>query len=238
MSQGTVLLVGMTMADVYVRSEVAALAATSGASVGFLQQASPSLVEELNRLADAGTGVVRIVGVSTAPRTPAASWLRRVAGHWWRERQGHRPAVEVATTVLRSDLSFGSLDLALQVTRPVHGQEAPLTSAAWEHVPDHRYHVLVCRGPRCSARGAGATAEAIAAAMRRRGLGDDDVLLTQTGCLFPCNHAPVVCVHPDDAWYGGIDPDAATILVDTQLVAGRPLETHRLPRRPHPQEKP
>ena len=66
--------------------------------------------------------------------------------------------------------------------------------------------------------------------MLQQGLGDDDVLLVHTGCQFPCNHSPVVNVQPDDVWYGGVDPDAARLIVAEHLVADRPVEARRLPR--------
>ena len=50
----------------------------------------------------------------------------------------------------RNDLD---LDLVLDVSRPVSGTEAPLTSAAWEDVPGHRHQLFVCRGPRCTGLG-------------------------------------------------------------------------------------
>jgi (2Fe-2S) ferredoxin len=62
------------------------------------------------------------------------------------------------------------------------------------------------------------------------GLGDRDVLVTHTGCLFPCNQAPVVCVQPDAVWYGGIDAEAARQIVTEHLVADSPVESRRLPR--------
>ncbi len=62
------------------------------------------------------------------------------------------------------------------------------------------------------------------------GLGDDDVLLTHTGCQFPCNQAPVVTVQPDDVWYGAVNPAAARAIVDEHLVGDTPVASHRLPR--------
>ena len=88
--------------------------------------------------------------------------------------------------------------------RAVTGEEAPLRSPAWERPPRHARHVLVCRGPRCNAQGAAEVAAALAAEFRAQGVLDDGVLLTATGCLFPCNRAPVVVVHP-----GPDDPDSA-----------------------------
>ena len=72
--------------------------------------------------------------------------------------------------------------------------------------------------------------EALVLALMSHGLGDDDVLVTHTQCLLPCNQAPVLSVQPDDVWYGGVDPDAARTIVVEHLVQGSPVETHRLPR--------
>lgn len=202
------------------------------ASVAFLQQGDPSLAAELTRLADGGAETVVLVGVSLGTLAPATSWLRRIASHWWRERDGaRRPVVKVATAMMRSDLD---LDLVLDVTRPITGTEAPLTSAAWEEVPGHRHQVLVCRGPRCTAVRSDRTADALVLELMRLELGDDDVLVTHTGCQFPCNHAPVVSVQPDDVWYGGVTPEVVRRIAADHLVDGRPLADHRLARTPPP----
>jgi len=114
--------------------------------------------------------------------------------------------------------------------REVTGSQAPLVSAAWEDVPDHRHQVLVCRGPRCTALGSDLTAEALVLELMALGQGDDDVLVTHTGCQLPCNQAPVVSVQPDDVWYGGVDAHVAGAIVAEHLVGGRPVEAFRLPR--------
>lgn len=62
----------------------------------------------------------------------------------------------------------------------------------------------------------------------RQGLGDDDVLVTQTGCQFPCNHAPVVSVHPDNVWYGRVDAADVTGIVKQHLIGGTAVESSRL----------
>ncbi|MDT0202182.1 (2Fe-2S) ferredoxin domain-containing protein [Nocardioides sp. AE5] len=228
------VLVGMSVREADAHDSLAVLAArttTEGeydASVAYLQLGDPSLRWELDRLADAGTTRIVLVGVCLGTLAPANSWLRRIASHWWRERpEAGRPVVEVTTAMARSDLD---LDLVLDVTRPIHGAEAPLTSAAWEDVPRHRHQVLVCRGPRCTALASDKTAEALAIELMHLGQGDDDVLVTQTGCQFPCNHAPVVSVQPDDVWYGKAGPDAIRRIAREHLVAGVPVAEHRLSR--------
>ncbi|MFF9641200.1 (2Fe-2S) ferredoxin domain-containing protein [Kitasatospora aureofaciens] len=223
-----VLLVGMSIGEVVRRDELLRMAAPHRASIAFLQQGDPSLSAELTRLADAGDETVVVIGVRLAASGPAHSWLRRIAAHWWRERAGHRPELLVATRL--ADLPDEVATVAA-VTKAITGTEPGLTSAAWEEVPGHRHQVLVCRGPRCAALGAEEGLRALVGELREQGLGDDDVLVTQTGCQFPCNQAPVVSVQPDDVWYGGIDPVTAGRIVTEHLADGRPVESHRLPRR-------
>lgn len=225
------VLVGMSAHEAAEPQRVADLAGDLPATVAFLQVGDPSLARELTRLADLGAERVVLVGVRLGATGPGASWLRRVAAHWWREREGRPelPVIAVAADLLRHG---GELPAVLsRAVRPVTGREAGLTSAAWDDLPGHRHQVLVCRGPRCTARGAETTATALTRALVEQGLGDDDVLVTQTGCLFPCNHAPVVAVQPDDVWYAGVDEALAARLVGEHLAHDRPLTEQRLLRR-------
>ena len=221
------LLVGMSVTDVDRRDDLLAAARSRDASVAFLQMGDPSLSRELTRLADLGVADITLVGVDLGPLAPAHSWLRRIAGHWWRERSGSRPVLDVATRLITS---LADLDAALTDLKPISGGEPGLTSAAWEDVTGHRRQVLVCRGPRCTAQGGEETMRALILGLMEAGLGDHDVLVTHTGCQFPCNQAPVVSVQPDDVWYGDVDPAAASAIVTEHLVDGIPLESHRLPR--------
>lgn len=227
------LLVGMSVREVAARDALAALARSAGGSLAFLQIGDPALGRELTRLADAGHDRIVVVGFSLGTMAPVVTWLRRIASYWWRERGPDAPLVEVAT-VLAAGTTPADLELARDVTRPITGTEAPLSSAAWEDVPAHRHQVFLCRGPRCSALGADTTAESVILALMAAGLGDDDVLLTHTGCQFPCNQAPVVSVQPDDVWYARVDHAVAERIVGEHLVGGVPVESHRLPRRQVP----
>ncbi|QIG45964.1 (2Fe-2S) ferredoxin domain-containing protein [Nocardioides anomalus] len=217
----------MSVREVVAEDELTAIALDAGGTVAHLQLGDPTLRDELTRLADAGLEEVTVVGVSLGSLAPAASWLRRVVAHWWRERPEPRPRVAVATRLVQDR---ADLRAVLAETRPVHGDEAGLRSAAWEDVTRHRHQLLVCRGPRCTALGSDATAEAFVLACMAHDLGDDDVLITHTGCQLPCNHAPVVSVQPDDVWYGGVDADAARAITAEHLVAGRAYAERRLPR--------
>jgi (2Fe-2S) ferredoxin len=221
------VLVGMSVSDVDRRDDLLGAAALHDASIAFLQMGDPSLSRELTRLADQGVETIALVGISLGPLAPAHSWLRRVAGHWWRERAGHRPVVEVATRLVTST---ADIDVALPDPKPISGTEPGLTSAAWEDVTGHRRQVLICRGPRCTARGSEETMRGLILGLMEAGLGDNDVLVTHTGCQFPCNQAPVICVQPDDVWYGGVDADAARKIVTEHLVGDSPVESRRLTR--------
>lgn len=225
------VLVGMSAREVQARDRLCELAAAHDGTVAFLQLGEPTLSAELTRLADEGAARVLLVGVSLGSLAPALSWLRRIAGHWWRERPGPRPEVAVATGLLGEEPQLPAL---LGSGRAITGEEPGLTSAAWADVPGHRHQVLVCRGPRCTALGSDRTAEALVLALMSHDQGDDDVLVTHTGCQFPCNRAPVVSIQPDDVWYGDVDPEAARAIVAGHLVGGQPVETHRLPRTRRP----
>jgi (2Fe-2S) ferredoxin len=224
-----VVLVGMSAREMAARDELAGFARERGASLAFLQVGDPSLGRELSRLADLGHRRIVLAGISLGALAPGASWLRRIAAHWSRERGPAAPVVEVATVLLGA-LHQTDLDLALAVLRPVTGDEPGLTSPAWAEVPAYRHQLLICRGPRCTALGSDRTAGAMILALMAQGLGDDDVLVTQTACQFPCNQAPVVSVQPDDVWYGGVTPEAGERIVGSHLAGGVPVEQHRLPR--------
>lgn len=195
-------------------AELRDLAEATGSALAYLQVGEPGLLGVLDRAAAEGVTTIRLVQVPGETGKPGRSWLRRVAGDWVRSHP------DVAVTVAGRDVT---------------GDEAPLQSPAWEHLPDFRHHVLVCRGPRCAARDAEAVAERISRSLSARGADDDSVLVSQTGCLYPCNHAPVVAVHPDDVWYGrvGVDDvdalvadrlDGTSVLDDRRLARGRPVE--------------
>lgn len=226
------LVVGMSNADVLRRDELLAASRRLDASLAFLQQGDPAVGAELTRLADAGARTIQIVGIGVDPLAPGHSWLRRIVAYWWRERTSSTPDVLVATRLARSCQELATV---LEQTRPVTGPEAGLTSTAWERVPPYRHQVLVCRGPRCTAKAAAESWRVLVLvlvlAMMEHGLGDDVALVVQTGCQFPCNQAPVISIQPDDVWYGHVDPPTAARIVTDHLLGGTPLPDHRAPRR-------
>ncbi|WP_235736874.1 (2Fe-2S) ferredoxin domain-containing protein [Nocardioides alcanivorans] len=222
------VLVGTSPTDAARRLELFALAARLGAEPAFLQLASPSLGQVLDQLAVAGETRIVLVGVSGGIDGPGVSWLRRIAADWWRTYGECAPEVATAPGFLSDPDEWSAL---VDLARPITHGGAGLTSAAWEDVPEHRHQVLVCRGPRCTALGVEEATRGLVIALMRQGLGDDDVLVTHTGCQFPCNQAPVLSVQPDDVWYGRVDAPTAERIVAEHLVSGVPVAEARLPRR-------
>lgn len=191
--------------------------------VAVLGGASHTITEALDDAADAGARCVLLVSGQTLTDRKMDAWFRRVVGHWLRERPaGARPQVRFGGSLCDSDGYAVMLEQAIvDGGVPAGETTAPLTSPLWEQVPGFSRHVLVCRGPRCSARGAAETQPELARVLEDRGLGDDDVLVTVTGCLFPCSQAPVVAVYPDDVWYDGLSADRVPRMVDEHLIGGR-----------------
>ncbi|MFM1724336.1 (2Fe-2S) ferredoxin domain-containing protein [Rhodococcus sp. PAM 2766] len=181
-----------------------------------------SVTGALDEATASGATEIVVVSAQTVLDRKIDAWFRRVIGHWLRERGTDAPEVLLAPPLSDTANYADLLDAAITAPpTPARTTTAPLTSPAWDEVPGFARHVLVCRGPRCSARGGPETAEALDYALEARGLGDDDVLVTQTGCMFPCSQAPVVAVYPDDTWYASLTADRVDRFVDEHLVDGR-----------------
>ena len=54
------------------------------------------------------------------------------------------------------------------------------------------------------------------------------VTVTATGCLNVCDRGPIVVVHPDNRWYGGIDSENAVDEVLDALEKGAVAEARLL----------
>ena len=88
-----------------------------------------------------------------------------------------------------------------------------------------RAHVLVCRGPDCLSRGAQDVYTEMAAELHRRGVSDEDVVQTQTGCVGPvCGAGPVVCCYPTGAWYADVAPADVAEIVAGDVGRGEIVE--------------
>jgi (2Fe-2S) ferredoxin len=74
------------------------------------------------------------------------------------------------------------------------------------------YHILVCNSYRvagdaqgaCNKKGASSLLQYISEEASDRGL---DVAVSTTACLNVCSQGPVLVVHPNNYWYGGVDSE-------------------------------
>ena len=72
-------------------------------------------------------------------------------------------------------------------------------------------HVAVCTNQTCAADGAPAVLERLRQEVRD---GDTDARVTRSSCLGRCGEGPAVAVYPDGVWYGGVDKEDASRLVN------------------------
>lgn len=87
-----------------------------------------------------------------------------------------------------------------------------------------RAHVLVCRGPECSSRGAQDVYTEMATQVFAQGLADD-VVQSQCGCIGPlCGQGPVICSYPTGVWYAGVSPADVAGIVREDLAKGEAVE--------------
>ncbi|EGD54609.1 (2Fe-2S) ferredoxin domain-containing protein [Gordonia neofelifaecis] len=186
---------------------------------------SSTVTEVLDDAVRAGAASVMVLSGQTLADRRMDAWFRRVIGHWLRQQPaGTAPEVRIGGSLADAE-RYADLveDVAVHGGAAARDTTAPLACRAWEQIPAFSRHVLVCRGPRCSANGAPETQAALTDALEAQALGDDDVLVTLTGCLFPCSQAPVVAVYPDGVWYAGLTADRVATVVEQHLVGGEPI---------------
>ena len=207
------------------------LAATAAEATGvpvracFLDGAEPSLHAALDAVPEHGE--VLLVATHVPPDRYLDTWIRRAVAHW-RTTRGRQARILVAAPLATQPALVTAVCDAITGERTMlDGNPGPFRSPAWSQITRHRRHVLVCRGPRCTAYGADHVAATLGNRLKEHGLGDDDVLVTATGCLFPCNLGPLVVVYPDDTWYERVDAGLAVRITDEHLRDSMPVDGRR-----------
>lgn len=165
-----------------------------------LDQAEPSLHDALDTAAAEGAPGVLVVPLAVPEDRYLTAWIGRAVAHWGHTR-GAQLDVRLASG-LTSAPGLADTVAALGATGGTAATASPAGFAgpAWSRLPDVERHLLVCRGPRCTAYGAGATHRALAAAAR-----DPATLVTPIGCVGPCNLGPLVIEHPGGRWHQQVD---------------------------------
>lgn len=225
----TTVFVAITLADADHWPALNEAAARLGASAAVLQGPGPPLTDRLDELSAAGVPEVVLVGVTLGEGGVPTSWVGCVARWWLSRRPDTTLAVRLLPRALRALPRHG---VDVSGARALVADPDVLTSEVWEDAPGVHSQVQVCRGPRCTAKGAESVIAALGSELHARGLLDEGVLVTQTGCLFPCNRAPVVAIQPDMAWVGPVTPADVSRIVDrlgTPPAGGRRARTLAAP---------
>ncbi|MGH3587181.1 MAG: (2Fe-2S) ferredoxin domain-containing protein [Pseudonocardia sp.] len=175
--------------------------------VAHLDQAEPSIHAVLDELADGATRTVLLVPLAVPADRYLASWIGKAVANWHETRGDD---LDVRTTEGLTALpAVADAIAALGDGVPVTASPAAFRSPAWSVLEIPQRHLLVCRGPRCTAYGAGATHRALAAAAT-----GTTTQVTPIGCVGPCNLGPLVIDHPAGTWHQEVDETRATALIE------------------------
>ncbi len=103
-------------------------------------------------------------------------------------------------------------------------------------MPLFERHIFICCNQRdassprgcCDPEGQARLQKLFKEKLKARGL-KGRVRANRSGCLDQCEHGPNLVVYPDAVWYGGVRPGDVDEIIESHIVAGRPVERLRLP---------
>lgn len=194
--------------------------------LAFLDVASPSLHEVLDEAVADGVDDALLLPVSVPRDKYLTTWTKRGVANWVETRPGHvlNVTLHEPDQSLSEAVAARLVDALDEPGEPIRVSAASYRSPAWSAIDPHDRHVLICKGPRCMAYGAGPVHRELTAHSKATA-----TKVTGTGCLSPCNLGPLAIVNPDGDWYGHLEPsDARSLVADgviTDTVTGK-----RLPR--------
>jgi (2Fe-2S) ferredoxin len=95
------------------------------------------------------------------------------------------------------------------------------------------FHILVCNSYRiagaaqgaCNRKNAPAMIQYLTEGVADRGL---DAVISSTGCLNVCAQGPVVVVHPQNVWYGGVESEDAMDEILDAIENGEIAEKYKI----------
>lgn len=93
------------------------------------------------------------------------------------------------------------------------------------------FHILLCNSYRvagdaqgaCNKKGAAQLLQYISEECSDRGL---DVAVSSTACLNVCSQGPVMVIHPNNFWYGGVESEEIVDEILDALEEGEPCEKY------------
>jgi (2Fe-2S) ferredoxin len=202
----------------------------------FLDQGEPSLPHALTSCVAAGARRALVLPCFLPADESLRIWIAKVARRWQADASAPSLAVVLGAGLADEALLQPALLAAAQAAEsgvdvqavpPENWEQDP---SGWDTLPAHRRHVLLCRGPRCTALGADACYGRLRESLSEHGLrsGAQRVLAAQTGCLYPCNRGPLLVVYPEAVWYGHLTPEAIERIVAGHLAEGNIIEDLRI----------
>lgn len=176
--------------------------------VAHLDQGDPSLHEVLDRLRGDAVASVTLVPLTVPDDRYLVSWIGRAVANWRETRSDERDVRITASPSSVPGLTAALAELVDAGTAPITSSPAAFRSPSWSVLEIPERHLFVCRGPRCTAHGAGPAHRAVSEAARR----GSSTQVTPTGCLGPCNLGPLVVEHPGGTWHQQVSSDTAARL--------------------------
>ncbi|MDE2815806.1 MAG: hypothetical protein OXM03_09690 [Chloroflexota bacterium] len=192
----------------------------------FMEQGKPALPAVLEECMAAGARRLLIVPALVPMDATLRWWLPLAIRDWVRENVAE-DAMEVVLAPPLGDSEYLGEAVSAAVT-DVHNcvevrDDPNITDRerSWNLIPAHGRQVFLCHGPRCTLANAPKTWAYFQEKLRDSRLrGEQGVMTVRTGCLYPCDLGPMMVVHPDGTWYGGVDEAAVDRIVAEHLVDG------------------
>ena len=93
-----------------------------------------------------------------------------------------------------------------------------------------RQHFFVCINqrppfakPSCGLRNSNQILTMLKEEVEQRGL-QNDIKVTGSTCLGPCEHGPTIVVYPEGIWYQAVTPEDVTEIVESHMINNKPVE--------------
>jgi len=88
----------------------------------------------------------------------------------------------------------------------------------------YKKHVFVCTtGKTCPLEGSEPICEELRRQIAELGL-KKQIRINKTGCLDQCGNGPMIVVYPEGIWYAHVKLDDCTEIVQSHLLADKPVE--------------
>lgn len=208
--QAVVLVVRPTPAGLDQRSmrrlaDAVAARTPAPVHIAHLDHAEPSLHDVLDEIAACQTRSALVLALAIPADRYLVTWIAKAVANW-RETRDH-PALDIRQADGLTELpgvADAVVELAATGGEPITASPAGFRSPAWSVLEIPERHLLVCRGPRCTAHGAGATHRELTDATR-----GTTTQVTGIGCVGPCNLGPLVLEHPSGDWHQQMHPQRA-----------------------------